>query len=121
MGQIIRCPLVGIPCNKPINLKDKTFFLAEVEKPEEDKQRRRTAINTALGTKYTLRSALDEKGINAFTCKICEMIQESAYGIADISKNNPNVLFELGIMIALGKPTIILTKKSQKLGESLDF
>ncbi|MFC2033120.1 tetratricopeptide repeat protein [Chloroflexota bacterium] len=103
-------------CTKPINLEDKSFFLAEAGEPEEDKTRRLTAINTALGTTYKVRSALDEKGINAFTCKICEMIQGCAYGIVDITGNNPNVLFELGLIIALGKPTIILIKKDQEQG-----
>ena len=116
MGQIIRCLLTGDPCNKPIVIEEKTFFLAEAEEPEDDKERRVTAINTALDSEYKVRSALDEKGINAFTCKICEMIQACAYGIADITGNNPNVLFELGIMIALGKPVIILARKDQELG-----
>ena len=78
-----------------------------------------TAIKTALGNKYELKSALGEKGINAFTCKICELIQVCAYGIADITDNNPNVLLELGMMIALGKPTIILLRRDQEMGLNL--
>ncbi len=113
MGQMIRCPLVGTPCNKTITIQEKTFFLAEAEEPDYDRQHRRTAINEAIADGYKIRSALDEKGINAFTCKICEMIQACAYGIADISQRNPNVLLELGIMIALGKPTIILLKQER--------
>ena len=35
MGQIIRCPLVGAPCMKPITVQEKTFFLAEAEEPED--------------------------------------------------------------------------------------
>ncbi len=119
MGQIIRCPLVGTPCMKEIIIQDKTFFLAEAEKPEDDRKRRIQAINESIGDGYEIRSALDEKGINAFTCKICEMIQTCAYGIADITSNNPNVLFELGIMIALGKATLILLRKDQEIGLKL--
>jgi len=114
MGQIIRCPLIGVPCMKSITIQEKTFFLAEAEKPEEDKQRRGKAINEAIGDRYKIRSALEEKGINAFTCKICEMIQTCAYGIADITQRNANVLLELGMMIALGKPTIILSKRGEE-------
>jgi len=119
MGQIIRCPLVGTPCMKEIIIQEKTFFLAEAEKPEDDRKRRIQAINESIGDGYEIRSALDEKGINAFTCKICEMIQTCAYGIADITSNNPNVLFELGIMIALGKATLILLRKDQEIGLKL--
>ncbi len=114
MGQIIRCPLVGTPCMKEIIIQEKTFFLAEAEKPEPDKKRRNKAISEAIADGYKIRSALEEKGINAFTCKICEMIQACAYGLADISQNNANVFMELGMMLALGKPTIILTKKGQE-------
>lgn len=115
MGQITRCPLIGIPCMKPISIEGKSFFLAETEKPESDRELRELAIKEALRDQYQLKSALEEKGINAFTCKICEMIQSCAYGIADVTRNNPNVLFELGIMIALGKPTIILKRRKQRL------
>jgi len=114
MGQIVRCPLVGTPCMLEIIVQEKTFFLAEAEKPEPDKKRRNKAISEAIADGYKIRSALEEKGINAFTCKICEMIQACAYGLADISQNNANVFMELGMMLALGKPTIILTKKGQE-------
>jgi len=114
MGQVIRCPLTGLPCGKPITIQEKSFFLAEAEKPEEDRKRRRKAVSEAMQDGYEIRSALDEKGINAFTCKICEMIQTCAYGMADITQSNPNVLLELGMMIALGKPTIILSRRGQE-------
>ena len=119
MGQIMRCPLVGTPCYRPITVQEKSFFLAESEQPLADRERRKTAIDTALEGNYTVASALDEKGINAFTCKICEMIQASAYCIADIKGKNANVLFELGMMVALGKPTIILAQKDEDMGLSL--
>lgn len=113
MGQIVRCPLIGVSCSKPITIEEKSFFLAEAEEPGYDRQHRTKAIQLAIADGYKIRSALDEKGINAFSCKICEMIQTCAYGIADITQRNPNVLLELGMMIALGKPTIILAQKEQ--------
>jgi len=116
MGQISRCPLIGNPCPKPITIEEKSFFLAEAEKPESDKQWRREVLTTVLEREhqYKIRSALDESDVNAFTCKICEMIQTCAYGVADITGSNPNVLLELGMMIALGKTTIILVKREQE-------
>lgn len=116
MGQIIRCPLTGMPCTKPITIEEKSFFLAEAEKPGDDRKRRREALTTVIEReyKYKIRSTLDESDINAFTCRICEMIQTCAYGIADITDTNPNVLLELGMMIALGKPTVILVKRGQE-------
>ncbi|MFC2038526.1 tetratricopeptide repeat protein [Chloroflexota bacterium] len=116
MGQISRCPLTGLTCNMPITMEDKSFFLAETLEPENERKWRWEALATVLEREndFKLKSALEENDINAFTCKICEMIQTCAYGIADITSNNPNVLFELGMMIALGKPTIILVKIGQQ-------
>jgi tetratricopeptide (TPR) repeat protein len=115
MRQIIRCPLLGVPCSRRITIQEKTIFLAEAEEPEYDRQRRGKAIREAIGNQYKIISALDEKGVNAFTCKTCEIIQSCAYGIADITQNNANVLVELGMMLALGKPTIVLLKDGQEL------
>jgi len=39
---------------------------------------------------------------------IKNQIAEAHFGIADITGNNPNVLWELGLMIGYGKPVIIL-------------
>src|SRR3989338_5734463 len=120
MGIISRGPFIGgIPCVMTITIEEKSFFLAEAAKPEKARKLRRSAIELAFGDDYDVKSALDEKGINAFVCKICEMIQTCAYGIADITGNNANVLFELGMMIGLGKPTIILKKRNKKGGLSL--
>lgn len=116
MGQIIRCPLNGLSCGMAITLEEDSFFLAEAEKPEDERQWRREALTTVLEREYQykIKSALDESDINAFTCKICKLIQNCAYGIADITSDNPNVLLELGMMIALGKPTVILVKRGQE-------
>jgi len=41
-------------------------------------------------------------------CKICRDIRKCGYGIVDISKNNVNVAYELGLMQSLGKNCAIL-------------
>lgn len=43
-----------------------------------------------------------------FVCKICKAIQESRVLVADITGGNPNVFFELGLAIGLGKPAILI-------------
>jgi tetratricopeptide (TPR) repeat protein len=97
-------------------IEERSFFLAEAEEPQDERQWRQEALTTVLEREhqFKIRSALDESDINAFTCKICTMIQTCAYGIADITDSNPNVLLEVGMMIALGKPTIILVKRGQE-------
>lgn len=114
MALMVRCLLTGLPCGKPITIQDKTFFLAEPEELQKDRERRAKAINEAIGKKFKIRSALKEKQPIAFNCKICEMIQCCAYGMADITGQNPNVILELGMMFAIGKPVIILCKRGQE-------
>ena len=53
-----------------------------------------------------------------FMCKICELIQESKYLLADISSHNLNVGLELGIAIGLNKKTMLISDKdSQEIGD----
>ena len=43
-----------------------------------------------------------------FVCKICKAIQESSVVVADITGGNPNVFFELGMAVGMGKPVILI-------------
>ncbi len=53
-----------------------------------------------------------------FMCKICELIQESKYLLADISSHNLNVGLELGIAIGLNKKTMLISdKNSPEIGD----
>jgi len=52
---------------------------------------------------------------------IKRQIKESHFGIADISGNNSNVLWELGYMNGLGKPTIILRDQDNETQPPFDL
>jgi tetratricopeptide (TPR) repeat protein len=122
MAGVSYCPIVGNKCNQEepdLRVHPWTFFLAEPFQPKEERQKREYAIKSALRiykngkfSKKSLRVA-DEEPNSAMFCDICRMIQSSSHGMADISGLNPNVLLELGMMIALGKPVIILIKKTE--------
>lgn len=45
------------------------------------------------------------------SCKTVEMLMRSSLVLADISENNRNVHYELGLAHALGKPTILVAPK----------
>ena len=51
-----------------------------------------------------------------FVCKICKAIQESCVVVADITGGNPNVFFELGLAVGLGKPTILINDETSAGG-----
>ena len=46
--------------------------------------------------------------------KVCKEFRKCAYGIADISKNNLNVIYELGLMQSLGKKCAILFEEGSQ-------
>ena len=55
----------------------------------------------------------DEKFSNVdMMCKVCRAIQESEYVIINISDENPNVMFELGLAYGLNKYVILLKDTS---------
>ena len=124
MGRINYCPIIGGQCNKietEIIIQKDTFFLAEPFQPKQDRIRRERAVKNAL--RETLKEEFSGKSLRvadkepkepAIFCEICRLIQSSAYGIVDISKLNPNVLIELGMMLCLGKPVFVLVKKGEQ-------
>lgn len=46
--------------------------------------------------------------------KVCRFIDACDFAIADVSENNPNVLFELGLVMARRKPVIILSSNDRR-------
>jgi hypothetical protein len=53
-------------------------------------------------------------------CKICEKIRSTRFGFYEISSQNPNVMLELGMAVAFGKPSIILVKKGCEIPSDLE-
>lgn len=95
--------------------------MAEPFRPERKRKRRERAIRNAVKdvlkesfSDARLRVADKEPREPAVFCDICLLIQSSAYGIVDITGLNPNVLLELGMMFASGKPVFILVNKKDE-------
>lgn len=114
--KFMRCFLIGTKkCSKNIKENESWVFLAydynniEIEKIIEN------GVNPTL-EKNNLEPKIAKKfKVNYdFMCKICQLIQESKYFIADVSDRNFNVGFELGIAVGLGKDTIIIANKNSK-------
>lgn len=103
------CLLTGGRCSHtPIVIDINKFFISEPYDEKRD-ERDKSIINSLGGFPYEIA---DHKVMNiALTCKICQQIQSSAFGIVDISNRNPNVLIELGMLYGFGKPTIIILEK----------
>lgn len=70
-----------------------------------------------VGREYDLKTlrADEVSGPGIIITDIIREISESQLIIADISPVNPNVYFEVGYSLALGKPTILLARKGTPL------
>lgn len=56
----------------------------------------------------TPKIAKDKITSQVLLCKVCKEMRKCGYGMADISKNNVNVAYELGLMQSFGKKCAIL-------------
>lgn len=103
-----RCFKTGGHC--PQNIKvEKNFVFVAMPFTAEFKNVYKEVIQPTISKLgYTCRTA-DEVPANIdLMCKICDIIQQSALNIVDITGWNPNVLFELGMMYGMGKRAILL-------------
>ena len=53
--------------------------------------------------------------------KVCSHIDSCDFAVVDISENNPNVMLELGLLIARRKPAIILRDLSTVLDKNIQI
>jgi nucleoside 2-deoxyribosyltransferase len=123
MVQLEYCPIIGNACGKSeaLNPKRDTFFLAEPFRTKKDRERREDAVKNsltkALGSTFSegsLQYADKEPKATAIFCEICLKIQSSEFGIVDLSGLIPNVLLELGMMLAFGKPVFLIANVKEK-------
>ena len=63
---------------------------------------------------YTAIRADDVKQTNMIHKDILQRILDAPMAICDLSTNNPNVLFELGIRQAFDKPTVLIKDNKTK-------
>jgi len=82
----------------------------------------RDEIRRILASEYGIRlmaTSIEMKD-SSIVEDIKNQIAEAHFGIADITGNNPNVLWELGLMIGYGKPVIILKDKTDEVKTPFD-
>ncbi len=105
---IMRCPLDNESCRMPITVQGDTFFLAESAAPAASVERRRQLVHEAVGQRYQLSSAAGDDLPPGFSCELCRLIQGASWCLADISGDDPFAMLAAGMMLALGRPVVIL-------------
>ncbi|MGE0083002.1 MAG: ATP-binding protein [Desulfococcaceae bacterium] len=82
----------------------------------------KSKLTELLGKKHGIKlNASQEVRDHSVVESIKRQIAESHFGIADISENNPNVMWELGVMIGFGKPAILLKNKEDTTETPFDI
>ena len=111
----MKCFLTGSPfCNQNISLKENWVFLAYDYSNKKIENIMGVVISVLKDFGLESKIAKDVKVNYDFMCKICKLIQESKYFIADITGLNFNVGFELGIAVGIGRDSIIIADEVSK-------
>lgn len=71
-------------------------------------ERIKAAVGTATGGRAACRSLKEVKAAGRITDDIIREVFESAFCVADLTGNNPNVMWETGFAMALGKPIVLI-------------
>jgi len=61
----------------------------------------------------------DELPTSSITASVVEYVRQSRLVIADLSYHNPNVLYEVGLRHARGKPFVLLTRSEDPVPSNL--
>jgi nucleoside 2-deoxyribosyltransferase len=76
---------------------------------------KRNAECAVPGTEIDCFHLRDVRAAGKITDDIIASLREAAFCIADVTGNNPNVMWETGYAMALGKPTILIGQDIGKL------
>lgn len=110
-----QCPIHRELCTKDI-IPVNQCFVGHVFS-QEMKNGFRSVINDVVAETYNGKVvpyyADSERDPDLF-CKICGKIRATRFGIYDITGSNPNVALEVGLSLALGKETYVLTHKTSE-------
>ena len=117
----MKCYLTGHKvCNLDIEEKPDQIFIAYNYKYKNVERTIEEAIIPALNNlKLNYKIAKLEIRTKDFFCKICELIQESKYFLANLTNPTFNVGLELGLALGLDKGIILIASKRTKLPSDL--
>ncbi len=95
----------------------KTCFIARSFE-DDDCKKASEIITKCLENKFHIKSSIFRSQAEDYIVDgISRQISDSHFCIVDITKQNPNVMFELGMMVIINKPIILIKNK----GDNLSF
>ena len=117
----MKCYLTGNKiCNLNIKEKQDQIFIAYNYKYKNVERTIEEAIIPALHSlKLNFKIAKLEIRTKDFFCKICELIQQSKYFLANLTNPTFNVGLELGLALGLDKEVILIASNKTRLPSDL--
>jgi hypothetical protein len=111
----MRCFLTSKPeCNKDMELHSNWVFQA-YDTSDGITKKALSEINEALNGFDLIPKPADKNISNKdFMCKICQMIQESEYFLADLTGFNNNVILETGMAFGMSKNVFIISRDNSE-------
>lgn len=117
----MKCYLTGSKvCNLDIKEKPNQIFVAYNYKYKNVEKTISESIIPALKElKIIYKIAKQEISTKDFFCKICELIQQSKYFLANLTNPTFNVGLELGLALGLDKEIILIASTRTRLPSDL--
>lgn len=110
------CPIGNSPCGQVAEIDrehaETNVFIAI---PYSNYRYENTIRETLNRGHLVAKLAKDRITSQIILCKVCKEMRKCSYGIADISRNNVNVVYELGLMQSLGKKCAILLSTNKRV------
>jgi hypothetical protein len=119
-SMIKKCFMTGDVCNRMTDVSEdlRTVFMIM---PFKNKDTVYKAVKDGIkGTNFLLKRGDDYSKSRMLSCKICEDIQKSKFIICDLSRENANVYFELGLAFALSKNVKIIKDNTSPLPSDIN-
>ena len=73
------------------------------------------AIAPALGDEYEVRVAHREFELGSINDRVIRNVYDADLVIANLTRLNPNVMFEIGMRYSFGKPTLVIAEEGTRL------
>ncbi len=114
------CMISGLVCQMDIVPDPATVFVGMPFDPACDPAYTEGIVPALRAAGLVPWRADEQPGTAAVLCKICRAIQTAGLAIVDITGANPNVLFELGLLLGLNKRVVLLKERTSPVPTDLN-
>ncbi|MBZ0285643.1 MAG: sigma 54-interacting transcriptional regulator [Anaerolineae bacterium] len=120
----VLCPHGNFLCNQVENIREgflnvQRVYLRVTDSTQPGVTEQVHLAITRLG--FNVQRPVSTEGKLTLQCRSCIPIQMSRFAVVDLSPNDPNLLYEIGMMHSLGVHTLLLKAKTTSLENFTPF